>query len=328
MTKRRSYGLTGNSTFALQARKQLIELLLRQDKAIQQLFIQNADELAAEIRRYEVTGNAYQLNEVIDTLLQQQASKLEEGLTLILLDGLQVSVEAGIYQSKQATLRVLNRAGIDWKPMERSYFRQHTKAVEAMQTRTIKGLNLSDRIWGKSRQSRDAIGSIVREAIAAGEHPYRVAEMLEQYVRNGANSLASEYPNMIERLEGNIPMNLSYESLRLARTEMAAAFGEATRQAAELNPSNKGVKWSLSNAGVACDKCISIAGHDEGKGEGVYSLETLPEYPAHPNCLCDLSEVTEDVEDFADRLIEWMANPMAQQDIEHWYQTVYKTGNL
>lgn len=328
MTKHRIYALSGNSTFALEARKQLIELLLRQDKAIQQLFIQNADELATEIRRYEVAGNAYQLNEVIDTLLQQQASKLEEGLTLILLDGLQVSVEAGIHQSKQATLRVLNRAGIDWKPMERSYFRQHTKAVEAMQTRTIKGLNLSDRIWGKSRQSRDAIGSIVREAIATGEHPYRVAEMLEQYVRNGANSLVSEYPNMIDRLEGNIPMNLSYESLRLARTEMAAAFGEATRQAAELNPSNKGIRWRLSNAGVACDKCIGIAGHDEGKGEGVYSLETLPEYPAHPNCLCDLSEVTEDVEDFADRLIEWMANPMAQQDIEHWYQTVYKTGEI
>lgn len=328
MTKRRVYGLSGNSTFSLQARKQLIELLLRQDKAIQQLFIQNADELAAEIRRYEVTGNAYQLNEVIDTLLQQQASKLEEGLTLILLDGLQLSIEAGIHQSKQATLRILNRAGMDWKPMERLFFRQHTKAVEAMQTRTIKGLNLSDRIWGKSRQSRDAIGSIVREAIAAGEHPYKVAEMLEQYVRNGAGSLVSEYPNMIERLEGNIPMNLSYESLRLARTEMAAAFGEATRQAAELNPSNKGIRWSLSNAGVACDKCKTIANHDEGKGEGVYSLETLPEYPAHPNCLCDLSEVTEDVEDFADRLIEWMANPIAQQDIEHWYQTVYKTGEI
>ncbi|PIC87972.1 hypothetical protein CSV72_02155 [Sporosarcina sp. P20a] len=328
MTKRRIYALSGNSTFALEARKQLIELLLRQDKAIQQLFIQNADELAAEIRKYEVSGNAYQLNEVIDKLLQQQASKLEEGLTLILLDGLQASIEAGIHQSKQATLRVLNRAGIDWKPMERSFLRQHTKAVEAMETRTIKGLNLSDRIWGQSRKTRDAIGSVVREAIATGEHPYRVAEMLEQYVRNGAGSLVSDYPNMIERLEGNIPMNLSYESLRLARTEMAAAFGEATRQAAELNPSNKGIQWSLSNAGVACDKCIGIAGHNEGKGEGVYSLETLPEYPAHPNCLCDLSEVTEGVEDFVDRLIEWMANPLEHQDIERWYQTVYKTEDI
>ena len=328
MTKRRVYGLSGNSTFALQARKQLIELLLRQDKAIQQLFIKSADDLAAEIRRLETTGNAYQLSEIIDALLQQQADALEEELKTILLEGLQISVEAGLHQSKQATLRVLNRAKIDWKPMERSFFRQHTKAVEAMQTRTIKGLNLSDRIWGKSRQSRDAIGSIVREAIAAGEHPYKVAEMLEQYVRNGAGSLVSEYPNMIERLEGNIPMNLSYESLRLARTEMAAAFGEATRQAAELNPSNKGIRWRLSNVGVACDKCRDIASRDEGKGEGVYSLETLPDYPAHPNCLCDLSEVTEDVEDFADRLIEWMANPVAQQDIEHWYQTVYKTGEI
>lgn len=217
---------------------------------------------------------------------------------------------------------------MDWKPIERTYFRQHTQAVEAMQTRTIKGLNLSDRIWGNSRKTSNAIGSIVHEAIAAGEHPYKVAEMLEQYVRNGANSLVAEYPNMVERLEGNIPMNLSYESLRLARTEMAAAFGEASIQGAELNPANKGIRWSLSNAGVACDKCKDIAGHDSGMGEGVYKVEDLPEYPAHPNCLCNLSEVTEEIDDLVNRLIEWNANPLAHQDIEHWYQTVYKTGEL
>ncbi|EGQ21081.1 hypothetical protein HMPREF9372_3364 [Sporosarcina newyorkensis 2681] len=328
MKKRSVYELTGNGTYSLQARKMLIELLLRQDKEIQRIFIKSADDLAAEIRRLEATGNTYQLSEVIDVLLQQNAEALQESLNALLMEGLQLSVEAGMHQSKQVTLKILNKAKMDWKPIERTYFRQHTQAVEAMQARTFKGLNLSDRIWGNSRKTSNAIGSIVREAIAAGEHPYKVAEMLEQYVRNGANSLVAEYPNMVERLEGNIPMNLSYEALRLARTEMAAAFGEASIQGAELNPANKGIRWSLSNAGVACDKCKDIAGHDSGMGEGVYKVEDLPEYPAHPNCLCNLSEVTEEIDDLVNRLIEWNANPLAHQDIEHWYQTVYKTGEL
>lgn len=328
MAKRKVYGLTGKSTYALQARKQLIELLLRQDKEIQRIFTKSADDLAAELRRLEASGNTYQINELLDTLLQQNADALEESLNTLLMEGLQLSVEAGMHQSKQVTLKILNKANMDWKPIERTYFRQHTKAVEAMKTRTIKGLNLSDRIWGNSRKTTNAIGDIVRGAIAVGEHPYKVAEMLEKYVRNGAGSIVGDYPNMVERLEGNIPMSLSYEALRLARTEMAAAFGEAVTQAAELNPANKGIQWSLSNAGVACEKCREIAGHDEGNGSGVYTVESLPEYPAHPNCLCNLTEVIEAIEDMADRLIEWMANPLEHQDIEHWYQTVYKTGEI
>ena len=328
MAKSRKYGLTGNSRYALQARKQLIELLLRQDKALHQIFIASADELANEIRKIQDNGNAQQMNEILDALLQQQADSLNDSLNLLLSEGMKVSVEAGMHQSKQFTLKILNKAKMDTAPIQRSFFREHTKAVEAMEARTIKGLNLSDRIWGHSRKTSNAIGSIVREAIASGEHPYKVAEMLEEYVRNGAGTIVAGYPNMVERLGGNIPMNLSYEALRLARTEMAAAFGESAKESATLNPGNKGIRWSVSNAGVACDVCKDNASHNEGRGPGVYSAETLPEYPAHPNCLCNLSEVVQDIDDTVDRLIEWMANPLEHQDIEQWYQTVYKTGGL
>ena len=328
MAKNRKYGLTGNSRYALQARKQLIELLLRQDKALQQIFVASADKLANEIRKIHDNGNTQQMNELLDTLLQQQADALNESLNLLLSEGMKVSVEAGMHQSKEFTLKILNKAKIDTAPIQRSFFREHTKAVDAMKSRTIKGLNLSDRIWGNSRKTSNAIDSIVRDAIASGEHPYKVAEMLEQYVRNGSGTIVADYPNMIERLGGNIPMNLSYEALRLARTEMAGAFGEAAKESATLNPGNKGIRWSLSNAGVACEVCKDIASHDEGDGPGVYSVETLPDYPAHPNCLCNLAEVVQDINDTVDRLIEWMDNPMAQQDIEHWYQTVYKMGEI
>lgn len=313
---------------ALEARKKLIELILRQDSEIQKIFVRAADDLGNEIKRMYSTGSAFRIIDALEVMLRNTAEFIKQSLMNLFDKGLSVSVEAGMHQSKQATLRLLKRGKIDWKPIERTYFRKHTEAVEAMQSRTIKGLNLSDRIWGKSQEARSTMGSIIREAIATGEHPYKVAEMLQQYVRNGAGTLVSNYPKMIERLEGNIPTDLSYESLRLARSEMAAAFGKGVTQSAKLNPSNKGIQWSLSNAGVACHICRERAEHDEGLGAGVYLLETLPDYPAHPNCLCVLSEVVENTDDFLERLIEWNKQPQSQPDLEKWYQTVYKTGEL
>ncbi|MBD8007454.1 ADP-ribosyltransferase [Bacillus norwichensis] len=150
-----------------------------------------------------------------------------------------------------------------------------------------------------------------------------MAELLERYVRDGANTFVVEYPNMMERL--SLPMDLSYESLRLARTEMAAAYGEGVKEGAELNPSNIGIRWGLSNAGNACDVCKQHAANDDdGLGPGIYKVENLPDYPAHPNCLCYLSEVLEDTDAFIDRLIEWNRDPSSQPDIEQWYQQDYK----
>ncbi|MHC8516997.1 structural protein [Sporosarcina sp. ITBMC105] len=320
--------LSEYSSLSLEARKQLIELILQQDRDVRLIFQQAADELANEIRRLEKEGQSHLIPALLAAKVAESATTIEKGLSELFKRGYVISVEAGMHQSKQATLRILQKGKIDWQPIERVYFRKHSAAVEAMQTRVLKGLTVSDRIWGQSRVARQSMGAIIQEAIATGEHPYKVAEMLEDYVRNGAKSLVSQYPEMIARLEGNIPMDMCYESLRLARTEMAAAFGEAAIQAAELNPSNQGIKWSTSNGGNTCDKCKSIASTDNGLGEGVYRRHELPDYPAHPNCLCTLSEVVEDMNTFVDRLIEWQQNPLAHQDIERWYQNVYKGGMI
>lgn len=313
--------LTGYTVLALEARKMLIELLLQQEKDIRKINIESVDEIANEIRN---SDNVYEFLENIDVFLRNKADELEIKLKDEIDKSIKFSVEAGMHQSRQATLSLLNKAKIDWKPIERVYFRTHNEAVRTMHRRVIKGLNLSDRIWEKSKKTMDSIGEIVQEAIKEGLNPTEVAEFLKRYVRDGAHTFAVEYPNMFERL--SVPMDLNYESLRLARTETAAAFGEATIKSAKINPSNKGIKWSISNAGVACDVCKDNATHDSGLGSGVYEVHNLPEYPAHPNCLCVLSEVTENIDELVDRLIEWRKNPLSQPDIEKWYQDIYKQG--
>lgn len=313
-----------SETLTLESRKKLIELILSQDKEIREIFIEAVDDLVEKIRELERTGSTQRIEDLFADL-KTSSEIVEERLKLLLYGGIGVAINAGLHQSKQMTHSLLNGAKIDWEPMERSYFRVYTDAVEAMKARTFKGLDLSDRIWGQGQKVRVTLGSLITEAIEAGENPVKVAEVLQKYVRDGANSLTSEYPEMMRRIE-YLPNDLSYEALRLARTEMAAAYGEGSIKSAELNPANVGIRWSVSNAGVACDVCVGNAERVTDLGIGVYKVEELPDYPAHPNCLCNLQQVVEDVVEYARRVKEWTRNPQSQPDIEHWYKSVYLAG--
>lgn len=310
---------------SLESRRMLIELMLEQEHEVREIFTDAVDDIKKEIERRTREGTAEQYLQNIDVHLINTATDIEERLEKVIDAGLSISIEAGAHQSRQATLSVLNKANIDWEPIERNFFRSNQAAVGAMKNRTIKGLNLSDRIWEKGAKTRQTLGEIIQAAIAEGEHPTRVARMLEDYVRNGANTFAVNYPNMMKRI-GSLPMDLSYEALRLARTEMASAYGEATKRSAKLSPATEGIRWTLSNAGVSCDVCKGNADHDSGLGRGVYRVDDLPEYPAHPNCLCVLITVNIDTDDLIDRLIEWNKKPGSHPDIERWYQNVYKRG--
>lgn len=308
---------------ALEARKDLIELLIKQERDIQKIY---RDVIKEVNKALSDKDNAFRYAENIDAHLKNLSKEVYEKLSKNFDDGFIISVEAGMHQSKQATLSLLKKANIDWKPIERLLFRSSKAAVENMRNRTIKGLNLSDRIWSSSKKAMDSIGEIVKESIRVGMHPTEIAGALEGYVQKGAGTLAVNYPNMFERI--SVPMDMNYEALRLARTEMATSFGNATVESAKVNPGNKGIQWRVSNAGVTCDICKSNAEYNSGLGAGVYPVDELPNYPAHPNCLCTLVEVNEDVDDFVDKLIEWNENPLSQPGIEKWYQDVYKLGEV
>ena len=141
----------------------------------------------------------------------------------------------------------------------------------------------------------------------------------------GKKTLASEYPNMMARMGNRLPGNVSYEALRLARTEMTSAYGEATLSAAKVSPSCSGVKYILSASHPKPDICDDITGTDKhGLGIGIYPIDEAPVYPFHPHCLCIVTTVNEKPEDFVQRLKRWNADPTSEPGIENWYQNVYK----
>lgn len=310
----------------LLARAVLIEELLRQEKAMDHILdksvsrVREAMEVIFENRRFD------NLEERFLQYMLQFDDELAKELNAVLVKTIEKGVQAGTLQYLLITREVLKVADVPIKPFIVSQQRANQRAVEAAINRQIQGLNLSDRIWTTSQKINRSLGQIAVEGIREGKHPVEVAKQMQRYISAGKKTMVAEYPNMMDRIGDMLPENLSYEALRLARTEMASAYGEAEKRTAEEAPFSQGIRWSLSNAGVACDVCITNSERDTDLGIGVYRFEELPDYPAHPNCLCNLQQVVEDIVAYARRVREWTENPQSQPDIERWYKTVYLAG--
>lgn len=314
--------------WALEARKKYIELRLRQDPEIRSLYIRAADKVAKELRKLALkTPSSYlrkrQLEE-LEAVLKMEAERLGENFTKAMESYVEEAVNAGAGYSQAVTIELFKKAGIDTTGLRTLFATVNRQAVEACWARTKKSLFLSDRIWEKSDKFRTTMRGLIQEAVATGQDAVKTARMLQQYVRQGAQTLAKDYPNMMKRMKGRVPGDICYEALRLARTETTAAFGEGTIAAARVSPSYQGMKWILSKSHPLVDICDTLAEHDEGLGRGVYSSNNEPLYPAHPNCLCILVPVYESPEAFVVRLKKWIDNPGSEPALEKWYNEIGK----
>lgn len=299
------------------ARIVIITEFLKQDKNFKEVLKQHVEEVS-ELMESNFNGIDYNIS-VIERGLSQLDKTLYDALDEVIDYSIFTGVTAGYIVYDTVMKDVMKQIRMSVEPITIKRKTVVDTMIQRQKNRQIKGMNLSDRIWTSSRNVNRAMEKIIYDSIEVGLHPVEVAKRLDKYVQTGAKSLVTQYPNMMDRIGDMLPENLSYESLRLARTEMMKAYGESERQTAEEAPFSKGIKWTLSNAGVACHICVQNA----NENNGVYTVDTLPDYPAHPNCMCQLNQVTEDLTDFAKRVKEWRANPHSQPDIEKWYNDFY-----
>jgi len=316
--------------WALEARKKYVGLRLRQDPAIRRLYISAADSIAKDLRKLQARTYSGVIRrkhlEELEASLRQSVARFTEGLSGQLQEAIQEVVNAGTGFSRSVTLDLLKRTGWDGGHLREIFAQVNRQAVEAIWARTRYGLYLSDRVWKAGENLRTTMRDIIQEAVATGQDAVKTARILEQYVRTDARTLAKQYPNMMNRMAGRIPGNITYEALRLARTETTAAFGEGTIAAARVSPSYQGMKWVLSKAHPMRDICDDLASMDNGLGRGVYSPGNEPPFPAHPSCLCHLIPVHMQPEDFVRQLKRWQENPTNEPKLEEWYQNIYRQG--
>lgn len=302
--------------YALEARREYLRLLGKSDKEVAKLYHASLRRILWEWRRGKNKGLVYLL-EAID----EDSPQFEGELAARIDNAIKEGAAAGIRFSQMVTMAGLESVGMDKGPMVRAFEWCRKQSVNACYARTHKdGLFLSDRIWKTTKESRATMKAIVQAGI--GEDAVKVARALEVYVNQGKTAACLQFPKMMERMKSRVPENLDYNALRLARTELSAAYGEATRAAAEASPAIGKLKWVLSGAHPKEDICDHHA--KGGDGHGVYEARSCPIFPAHPNCLCNLQPAPDRPEDFARKMKEWLKDPASHPEVEDWYQKNYK----
>jgi hypothetical protein len=83
-------------------------------------------------------------------------------------------------------------------------------------------------------------------------------------------------------IENAIDKKARSNAFRIAHNEAARAYGVGVRTRADADLDCTGIEWDLSSGEGHCDECEEL----DGK---VFAKDDLPEYPAHPNCECNLS---------------------------------------
>lgn len=313
--------------YALQARKQYLNLRLRQDKDIRYVYARAIKRIGKEIRHLAKTnGNKLKIRHLmqLERTIAQEMVLLNGYVDELIARYINEGVAIGSYYSQAITTQILKEAGMKVKKVSGIYARVNKKAVEAIYARTQNGVKVSRRVWKSTQTAEKAIKNIIREGVTLGEDAVSVARALERYVLADRLTLTDQYPGMMNRMGSRIPKNLSYEALRLARTEMTAAYGEGTILGGQASPTYTGIRWMLSSSHPVRDICDDLAGADHGLGKGVYPKGEEPRYPAHPNCLCFLIPVHKEPKDVVKSLKAWMKNPQSQPDIERWYKDIYE----
>ena len=209
--------------------------------------------------------------------LETRAKELNTRVLGLARQGIYVSAAAGTSAAEGIAEDLLAEA-FDKPDVKRLFAGINERATLALLSRTGKdGLKLSDRVWRVSERYRNAAKRVIEDGVARGLDARKLGREVEKYLE--PRVWTAQKLDTRRRL--GVPKDVSYEGMRLARTEMNNAFHEGAIAANKATPSYLGIYWRLSNAHVLDDVCNDYAAHN---GKGFWPKGQEPARP-HPQCL-------------------------------------------
>jgi len=214
---------------------------------------------------------------------QQQLNFLEREKSQILTAAQRQSVEIGV--SPWSTEAAVLGSSLATIATDALLFSQNFIAND--------GLQLSDRIWRNSNHTKQVVVDAIQRSIIEGHSASQAAQdfiarglpipsdLARKITSADARGIAKKFRNELMTGVGNPYDN----ALRLFRTELNRAHGEAFRAAAFEHPDVIGMRFLLSPNHPDVDICDMHASvNNYGMGKGVYPKDKSP-WPAHPNTL-------------------------------------------
>jgi hypothetical protein len=171
----------------------------------------------------------------------------------------------------------------------------------------IDGLKLSERIWKHARETAKQIEKQVMLSLQTGMSANRLRDQIlataeqqpitiPKYLQKQLKDATPE--QIAKKVAKYIKKKQEFNAKRVARTEIQRAWRITYVEQSKKLPFVKGIKWNLSGSHNINDICDELATADVGLGPGVYPPNAVPMggQPAHPQCMCYLTTVLDEVE--------------------------------
>lgn len=275
------------------ARRDMNKLDASALKRVEQLYRSSAADISLAIQSYADLDGNLRLQNLQD--IQQQVNSILQQITgarqALLSKNLEQAATIGAdvytgYVDAQTLVRVADES---------------VRFVNSFIAKD--GLQLSDRIWRVDNHAREAVGNAIESAIIQGHGASEAATNLlnsgapvpGDLVRKmkSANAFSVARVAADELLKGS--GSPRYNALRLFRTELNRAHGEAYMSSGENDEDFAGWRYLLSPRHPEPDICDMHAKVNRyGLGAGVYPSRGKTPWPAHPNTLSYVEIVFKD----------------------------------
>lgn len=303
----------------LKARKEFLQLSLRQEKDLLRLYIELAKQLKIDIAKCKISSEKKYLQD-LQNIVQINIRDLDKELSNMI----RANIETASLIAGTAALTYYTAITSDV-----TLFSMFNSIVLNTSGKTTANLiqgnlykdkrSLDSRLWNISKKSRNDIDTLIKTNLLKGANSRDLALQVEQYV-NPKKILKRS----IDIVNGKkIYSNISWQSTRLARTSITHSFNENTLQQAYSNPFNIGMKWVLSSEHSKRmkgkrDECDYYAEQNNyNLGVGVFPLDKVP--IAHPCCLCHQYEVATDIDQAIKDIKAWTKGT-SNPKLDKWYK--------
>lgn len=291
----------------LNARKQFLKLNKSQEKELLNLYTELAKQLEVDISKCRTTSSELYLKK-LHNIVVANIRDMHGDLKKIISENITTSSEIASSVDYAYYEAITNNTGLlaTFNSMVMTT-REHT-VNKLIQGNFYKDkTSLSERLWSNSNKNIKSIDIAIKTNVLRGANARELAKNIEKYV-NPQKRID------IKTDEVGFNKNVSYNSIRLARTSITHSFSESMINNAMNNPFNRGLKWNLSTShSIRMHGKTDMCDDNAGK---VFKPEEIP--LQHPCCLCYFTEENVSISEASKRLKEW-SDGAEDKELDEWY---------
>ena len=175
-----------------------------------------------------------------------------------------------------------------------AHIRSSGQVDEQFLRKRVRRMTQDIRSLGFTKDYEKDLRALELEIKDLAEMNYPSSETKRAYQRFIKSVRGKNLESFEKSVENMVKTKARYISRRIARTETARSQLDTFLAMSQFDEDVTAYRWRLDASHKITDICDVHAKSDMGLGVGVYPKNQLPPIPAHPHCICYLTEVIED----------------------------------